>query len=104
MPGALLATDLLHHFYLLYRFAPGPFGLRARMGMKATITLPPPFRGPLIPNTKMAAAPGVVPFLRGRRYRRTADLDYAPGPCKNREPEVVQLYNGGHEVQAETQA
>jgi hypothetical protein len=43
-------------------------------------------------------------FLRWRRYRRTTDLHYAPGPCKNREPKVVQLYNRGHEVQAETKA
>jgi hypothetical protein len=36
--------------------------------------------------------------------RRTSDLDHAPGPCTDREPEVVQLYNRGDEVQAETQA
>jgi hypothetical protein len=104
MPGALPGADLLHHFYLLYRFAPGPYGLRAQMGAKATITLPvtgavaiigsvgrpnwsyapsmathstslstrngerertrrPPFREPLIPSAKMAAAPGVAPFF-----------------------------------------
>src|SRR6185369_16746892 len=51
---------------------------------------------------KMVAAPGVAPFLRWRRYRWTTDLDYASGPRTNREPEVVQLYNRGHEVQAET--
>jgi len=61
----------------------------------------------MIPHSKREDGCGAwrrTNFLRWRQYRRTTDLDYATCPRTNREPEVVQLYNRGHEVQAETQA